>query len=67
MYNQSDEQVKNVLDVWKIIEVLTPNKNETLNSYFTYVQKHAATQKEFYKEISKKKLFFYYRMHHLKS
>lgn len=58
MYNQSDEQVKNVLDVWKIIEVLTPNKNETLNSYFTYVQKHAATQKEFYKEISKKEALF---------
>ncbi len=58
MYNQTDKQVKDVLDVWKIIELSTPPKNETLNSYFTYVQKHAATQKEFYKEISKKEALF---------
>lgn len=58
MYNQSDEQVKNVLDVWKIIELSTPSKNETLNSYFSYAQKHAATQKEFYKEISRKEALF---------
>lgn len=58
MYNQTNEQIKSVLDVWKIIELSTPPKNGTLNNYFTYVQKHAATQKEFYKEISKKEALF---------
>ncbi|AFC70793.1 hypothetical protein [Rickettsia australis] len=37
MYNQSDEQIKSILDVWKIIEVLTPNKNENLNKYFEII------------------------------
>ncbi len=31
LYNQSPENIKSVLDVWKIIEILTPTKNETLN------------------------------------
>ncbi|WP_341789915.1 hypothetical protein [Rickettsia endosymbiont of Polydrusus tereticollis] len=40
MYNQSPEQVKSILDVWKIIEVLTPNKNENLNKYYEELEKH---------------------------
>ncbi|MGX6960293.1 MAG: AAA family ATPase [Rickettsia endosymbiont of Pentastiridius leporinus] len=58
MYNQTDEQIKAILDVWKIIELSTPSKNETLNSYFAYAQKHATDQKEFYKEINKKEALF---------
>ncbi|HJD55784.1 MAG TPA: AAA family ATPase [Rickettsia endosymbiont of Pyrocoelia pectoralis] len=58
MYNQTDKQIKSILDVWKIIELSTPSKNETLNSYFAYAQKHVTDQKEFYKEINKKEALF---------
>ncbi|WP_218459762.1 hypothetical protein [Rickettsia sp. TH2014] len=58
MYNQSDEQIKSIVDVWKIIELSTPPKNATLNSYFAYAQKQATQQKEFYKEINKKDSLF---------
>ncbi|WP_395477060.1 hypothetical protein [Rickettsia endosymbiont of Pantilius tunicatus] len=54
MYNQSDEQVKSILDVWKIIEVLTPFKNDTLTKYFEAI--------EGYKERQDKREKFYYEL-----
>ncbi|KJV92470.1 DEAD/DEAH box helicase [Rickettsia bellii] len=54
MYNQSDEQVKNVLDVWKIIEVLTPFKNDTLTKYFEAIEE--------YKEGQDKREKFYHKL-----
>ena len=52
--NQSDEQVKNVLDVWKIIEVLTPFKNDTLTKYFEAIEE--------YKEGQDKREKFYHKL-----
>ncbi|ABV75401.1 hypothetical protein A1C_05830 [Rickettsia akari str. Hartford] len=47
MYNQSDEHIKSILDVWKIIEVLTPNKNENLNRYFEIIRSNTDKKDNF--------------------
>lgn len=59
MYNQSDEQVKNVLDVWKVIEVLTPNKNENLNRYFEIIREHTDQKGSFSCKLDKKETLFF--------
>ena len=61
MYNQSDEQIKSILDVWKIIEVLTPNKNENLNRYFEIIRSNTDKKGSFSYNLDKNKketLFF---------
>ncbi|AFB31335.1 MULTISPECIES: hypothetical protein [spotted fever group] len=58
MYNQSDEQIKSILDVWKIIEVLTPNKNENLNRYFEIIREHTVKKVVLVANWIRKKRFF---------
>jgi hypothetical protein len=33
MYNHSKKKVKSLLDVWKVIEILTPSPSEDLKLY----------------------------------
>ncbi len=58
MYNQSDEQSKSILSVWKIIEVLTPNKNENLNRYFAIIREHTDKKCSFSCKLDKKETLF---------
>ncbi|WP_148194425.1 hypothetical protein [Rickettsia massiliae] len=58
MYNQSNEQIKSILDVWKIIEVLTPNKNENLNRYFEIIREHTVKKAVLVANWIRKKRFF---------
>ncbi|AEK75107.1 hypothetical protein RHHCN13_08210 [Rickettsia conorii subsp. heilongjiangensis] len=58
MYNQSDEQSKSILSVWKIIEVLTPNKNENLNRYFAIIREHTDIKGSFSCKLDKKETLF---------
>ena len=58
MYNQSDEQIKSILDVWKIIEVLTSNKNENLNRYFEIIREHTDKKVVLVANWIRKKRFF---------
>ncbi|MFY9589230.1 DEAD/DEAH box helicase [Rickettsia endosymbiont of Halotydeus destructor] len=58
MYNQSPEQVKSILDVWKIIEVIKPTKNENLNSYFELIKKHTEQEEKFYCELRNQEALF---------
>lgn len=59
MYNQSDEQIKSILDLWKIIEVLTPNKNENLNRYFEIIREHTDKEGSFSCKLDKKETLFF--------
>ncbi|WP_341793461.1 MULTISPECIES: AAA domain-containing protein [unclassified Rickettsia] len=58
MYNQSLEQVKSILDVWKIIEVIKPTKNENLNNYFELIKKHTEQEEKFYCELKNHEALF---------
>ncbi|BDU59779.1 hypothetical protein FLA4_01890 [Candidatus Rickettsia kotlanii] len=59
VYNQSDKQIKSILDVWKIIEVLTPNKNENLNRYFEIIREYTDKKGSFSCKLDKKETLFF--------
>ena len=47
MYNQSDEQIKSILDIWKIIELSTLPKNEKASVIGIHLSKIFSIKRQF--------------------